>query len=141
MKNSSKYITQKTIVAMNIFDYVQASGLTQTEIAKRAGISKSTLSAYIQGVNYPRPEQMAALARVFGVSVGSLTSSSDEKAEAMDLSCHPEIEEVVKIMLTLPVADRHAMLVVARAFENDYMVRRYGIPDDDDNICPDDQTD
>ena len=125
MKDNAHELPQKTIVAMNIYDYVQASGLTQAEVAKRAGISKSTLSAYIKGVNYPRPEQMAALAKVFGVSVGAITSSSLDKVDSMDLSVHPEIEEVVKIMLHLPSVDRHSLVVFARALESDYECRRY----------------
>lgn len=125
MEDSTYEIPQKTIVAMNIYDYVQASGLTQAEVAKRAGISKSTLSAYIKGVNYPRPKQMAALAKVFGVSVGAITSSSTDKVDAMDLSVHPEIEEVVKIMLHLPSAERHSLLVFARALKSDYEYRQY----------------
>lgn len=121
-------VSQKTIVAMNIYDYVQSSGLTQAEVAKRAGISKSTLSAYIQGVNYPRPEQMASLAKVFGVSVGALTSSANDKVEALDVSGHPDIEETIDIMLHLPSADRRTVLVVARALLNEQNSVKYGEP-------------
>lgn len=130
MKNENQNtVSQKTIVAMNIYDYVQASGLSQSEVAKRAGISKSTLSAYITGTNYPRPEQMAALARVFGVSVGALTSSASDKAAEFGLDGHPDIEEAVRLLLSMSVRGRETALVLIRALmtaEND---ERYGRPE------------
>lgn len=111
-------ISQKTIVAMNIYDYIQASGLTQAEIAKRAGLSTSALSAYVTGKNYPRPEQMAALAKVFGVSVGALTSTAEDKAEELNLDGNPEIREIVNILLHLPVEQRRFLLDVARTMRD-----------------------
>ena len=110
-------VTQKQIVAMNIYDYIQMSGLTQAEIAKRAGISKSTLSAYVSGVNYPRPAQMRALANVFGVSVGALTSTQAEKISDLNLDGYPEIVELAELCLRLTPEQRACLLDVAVAME------------------------
>lgn len=107
-------VSQRTIVAMNIYDYCQQSGLTQREIAKRAGISKSTLSAYVTGKNYPQPQQMAALAKVFGVSVGDITASPNDKTASLDLNGNPEVREMVNIMLQLPLEQRQFLVDVGR---------------------------
>lgn len=119
-------ISQRTIVAMNIYDYIQQSGLTQREIAKRAGISKSTLSAYVTGRNYPQPAQMAALARVFGVSVGALTSSVEDKVEDANLDGNPEARELVGIMLQLPIEGRKFLVDVGRTMLARLEDERYG---------------
>lgn len=106
-------VSQKTIVAMNIYDYIRQSGLTQAEIAKRAGISKSTLSGYASGKSYPRPEQMARLAEVFGVSVGELTSSAYAEKKT-NTNINPELEELNAICLRLPLEQRRFLIDVAR---------------------------
>ena len=43
-----------------------AAGLTQAELAARAGVSEAAVSAYECGRGRPRPRHLAALARVLG---------------------------------------------------------------------------
>lgn len=119
-------VSQRTIVAMNIYDYCQQSGLTQREIAKRAGISKSTLSAYVTGKNYPQPEQMKALADVFGVSVGDLTSAPYDKVETINLDANPEVKELVQIALQLPSDYRKFVTDLARNLLAKHQNEKFG---------------
>jgi HTH-type transcriptional regulator / antitoxin HigA len=49
-------------------ELADANGLTGAAIAQRSGIVPSTVSALLAGKRRPTPEQMTALAAVFGVS-------------------------------------------------------------------------
>lgn len=67
--------TQQERVSQNIADYMSIQGLTQQELADRAGISRTTLSSYISARRYPRPAILERLAKSLGVSVGELTDN------------------------------------------------------------------
>lgn len=62
-------------VGMNLYDYMTMRGLTQQELADRAGISRTSLSSYITARRYPRPAILESLAKCLGVSVGELTDN------------------------------------------------------------------
>ena len=55
--------------------------LTQQALADALGISKQAISAYEQGNRKPGFEFADALAEFFGVSIGYLSGSSDERGE------------------------------------------------------------
>lgn len=55
--------------------------LTQQALADALGISKQAISAYEQGNRKPGFEIADALAEFFGVSIGYLSGSSDERGE------------------------------------------------------------
>lgn len=116
-------ISQRTIVAMNIYDLVQASGLSQAEIAKRAGISKSTLSAYVTGKNYPRAEQLAALARVLGVPVSAITGDLNTRAGQSEVP--QDVQQLLGIYQQLPTELRRMVVDVAQTILNGYNAQRY----------------
>lgn len=54
-----------------------AARLSQDELALRAGVSQTLISAFERGVTTPAPEQLSALARVLGVPIVDLL---DEEA-------------------------------------------------------------
>jgi transcriptional regulator with XRE-family HTH domain len=63
------------------------AGLTQQELAMRAGLSVSVVAQTEQGVNDdPRLSTLRALARALGVTINDLTGDEDEPAP-------PETEE------------------------------------------------
>lgn len=57
----------------NIREYMDIRGLSQKELADETGISTSAISAYINGVRSPRPNQLDAIAKALRISVGDLT--------------------------------------------------------------------
>ncbi|AWM41238.1 helix-turn-helix protein [Gemmata obscuriglobus] len=57
-------------------ELVSANDLTATELAKRAGIALSTVSALMSGKRRPTPEQMASLAGIFKVHPGVFLPTS-----------------------------------------------------------------
>ena len=130
-------VSQKMIVAMNIYDFVQASGLSQAEIAKRTGLSTSTISAYVTGKNYPRPEQMALLARALGVSVAALTGEINDRGIGLGpegssgspdlLGSDEDARELLRIWQIIPTGYRRIILDVARTLQEGYNSQRYGV--------------
>ena len=55
------------------------AGLTQQELADRLGISKQAVSMYETGKRRPAFEIADALADFFGVSIGFLSGSTDQR--------------------------------------------------------------
>ena len=53
-----------------------AAGLTQSELAKRLKVAKSTISMYESGKRMPRFEDLEAIADFFNVSLDRLTSNA-----------------------------------------------------------------
>jgi transcriptional regulator with XRE-family HTH domain len=53
---------------------LKTSGLTKTEVARRTGVAKSTLSNWLARHRNPTPANLARLAEVLGVEVTDLVS-------------------------------------------------------------------
>ena len=60
-------------------EYVMQSNLTRAEIAKRAHIAPSTLSAYLSGKALPSVSVLARLKAVLGLRVDYLLGLTDER--------------------------------------------------------------
>lgn len=102
----------RTIMALNIIDYMTARGMSQADVCEKTGIKQSTLSGYMRAVRYPRQEQLKALAKCFGVSVADLTGSEDGPDEYVN--GWPDINEVVEKMMEMGLADRKKILSYVR---------------------------
>lgn len=66
-------------------------GLTQDEIAKRFGLTKTAISAYERDINEPRFEMLDTIADFFDVSIDYLSGSSDVRRPYPRIS--PEEED------------------------------------------------
>lgn len=127
--NSTDSISQKTLFAINLSDYISASGMNQAELAKRVGIATTTLSSYVNGVRFPRAEILRRIADALGVSVGALLGENNEEIMGEHIvPSQPEINAVVRCMLQLPLDRRKLLVVIAEALRNDYDLSRYGGP-------------
>jgi len=62
-------------LAVNLSYLILRSGDSQAHVAEKTGISPSALSSYLNGVRYPRPGQLNALAKYFHTTVGQLTDA------------------------------------------------------------------
>jgi transcriptional regulator with XRE-family HTH domain len=80
---------------------IAASGKTNREIAKEAGLSHGYLTGLLKGKKDPSIANFMALAKVFGMSVGEL-------AEGIPIS--KETEEMWRVWERLP-KDRKALLL------------------------------
>lgn len=54
--------------------YIERSGLTQSAVGDAVGVSYPTVSDWVRGVKRPRPERVAALAKVLAVPESELYS-------------------------------------------------------------------
>lgn len=57
-------------------------GLTQAEVASRAGVDVDTLSDMENGKRWPWPKNVAAIARVLGLDAAELQRIADEPVQA-----------------------------------------------------------
>jgi transcriptional regulator with XRE-family HTH domain len=83
----AKDIEYRSTFTRNLSNRIRQAGVTQKQLADATGISPSALSSYVQGVRYPRPEYVTALANYFGIEPGELTEDTDKReAKASQLS-------------------------------------------------------
>lgn len=55
-------------------------GINQSELARRAGLGRDSISGYVNGRNFPDPKNANALAQVFGIPVEQLYAESVDRA-------------------------------------------------------------
>lgn len=66
--------TEKEIFARNLRKIVAGSYMNQAQIAEKLGVSRGTMNDYLHGRAYPRPQKLAALCEILGVSQYDLTT-------------------------------------------------------------------
>lgn len=66
-------MTDREIFRNNLSDMLAKTKTKQIDIAKYAGVSYQTVSAWITGRGYPRADAMERLCRFFGVKQSALT--------------------------------------------------------------------
>lgn len=67
----------RTAFSARLHRMMLSKGWNQSELARRAGISRANVSGYAQGRVIPNPETVKALAQAFGVEPGDLFKDSD----------------------------------------------------------------
>lgn len=87
--------------------YLEREGMSQRELAKRAGVTEAAISRYVKGAREPRAITVAALAKGLGVTVNDLVGAEvgplDEAYEMVARNAHDISEErkkrLIKILL------------------------------------------
>ncbi len=92
-------------------------GLTQEELARQLGVSKSALCMYERGEREPRRETLLAVARLFGVDLGELfglprTAHLDRipAPSDADLALSPDERLLLELYRALGSEQRAALL-------------------------------
>ena len=62
----------------NLSECLRLSGKTRKQLSAETGIPEGTLSCYLTGKRYPRPEQLRLLAAALGIGAGELTDMPEE---------------------------------------------------------------
>lgn len=116
LKNTQSEVFDIMRVGANISKYRKASGMTQTELADRLGLSFQAVSNWERGQSCPDIANLMALAEMFGVSVDKLLGS--ERAARLVEEIHEEktpemsAEEIKELAPIL--SDKHVDGIVIR---------------------------
>lgn len=77
-------MTDREIFQKNLSNMLSETKTKQIDIAKYANVSYQTVSAWITGRGYPRPDAMERLCKFFGVKKSVLTENQNEKEETQE---------------------------------------------------------
>lgn len=75
MSDAAGRIQDLPIWAKNLADLTERSGLTQAELARRAGLSRDSYNRYVRGLTRPPLKSVRALAELFGVKISDIDPS------------------------------------------------------------------
>lgn len=64
--------SRRQAMSMSIAQLCKSKGYTQAEVARRIGVSRQTVSLWVQGKLVPSLKCLSALAELFGVEVRSI---------------------------------------------------------------------
>lgn len=78
-------MTDREIFQRNLENLMNITKVKQMDIAKYAEVSYQTVSAWICGRGYPRPESLEKLCRFFNVRQSALTEEQDPEASQEDI--------------------------------------------------------
>ena len=78
----------KNTLGKNIKIFRARRGLSQADLAEKAGISIPFLSNIERGIKYPQPDMLAKIANSLGVMVNELFTINFDSAERSDLITH-----------------------------------------------------
>ena len=95
-------MTDREIFQKNFSNLLNETKTKQIDIAKYAEVSYQTVSAWVRGRGYPRPETMEKLCRFFGVKKSELMESKEKKRTPEDT--------LILAYRTLPVAGKEKLL-------------------------------
>lgn len=71
----------KVQFAMNLADYMASRGITRNDLSRATGIPYTTISNWLQGARFPRPEQLDKLAKFLQVSRADLLDDGLDEYE------------------------------------------------------------
>lgn len=98
-------------------------GMTQNDLADKAGISKAQMSRYMTKDAQPSAQVLSKLADALGVSADYLLNG-DTDAKAMASLSHAEVIEQYKEVDQLPADERATVIKVVSALLRDYRTRK-----------------
>ena len=68
-------------IRQNLINAIKQSGISQTEIAKRVGVSQQTISHYVKGDKLPALDTFVNLCLVLDVEPADILGFNDEQAK------------------------------------------------------------
>ena len=71
----------KVQFAMNLADYMTSRGVTRNDLSRATGIPYTTISNWLQGARFPRPEQLDKLSKYLQVSRADLLDDGLDEYE------------------------------------------------------------
>ena len=96
-----------SVVCEHIRELRIQRGMTQVDLAKRLGVSKSVVSSYENGVHLPPYDILIRLSALFGVSCDYLLGVSDTPYISVDGLTQKQIEALQRIAEELRQLNRN----------------------------------
>jgi len=96
-----------SVVCEHIRELRIQRGMTQVDLAKRLGVSKSVISSYENGVHLPPYDILIRLSALFGVSCDYLLGVSDTPYISVDGLTQKQIEALQRIAEELRQLNRN----------------------------------
>lgn len=99
------------VIKQNIHRLMEEQGMSQSELARRSGVKKTSLNRYLKGNDIP-VSKAKAIAYALGVTLAELSGS--------DVGLSPEEREIIECYRTMPVRLKNLLLRSAHVYaEND----------------------
>lgn len=127
MKFAPRHLTKQEF-GKRLYTLMLDRGWHQSELARRSGLPRDSISVYVRGKSLPTPQSLAALAKTFGIPAEELLpnhieSAIDEDAPAFEMKVSPNAPLVAWVRLNRLVTVRTA-LQIAELLEADDAVDR-----------------
>lgn len=106
-------------VADNIKALRERFGVTQSELARVAGVTENAVSKWENGYSTPRMGAIERISACYGITKGSLIEDSGIKMRNGS-SLSPDEEEVVDIMRSVTPEGRRQLMIYARGVQSTY---------------------
>lgn len=76
----------------------EASGMTQVQLAKRLGISRSSVNAWEQGISSPSTQYIVELSHIFRVSADYLLMNGEHSAVDVTGLSNRQVSVIVELV-------------------------------------------
>ena len=98
MYNNTRGVAMINNVAEKIRYFRDKLGITQTDLAKRLGISRSAVNAWEMSLSSPSLANIVEMARIFHVTVDSLLNSTERQLVDISHLSNEEQELVLRLV-------------------------------------------
>ena len=99
----------------NLKIFRKANGLTQTDVAKKIGVSQVAVGTYEKGTKKPEMDKLPALAKLLGVSLDELFGIKPVKEKKQVPHKNKRSAQIQGLFEKLPVDQQRALLNMIKA--------------------------
>lgn len=104
----------RKVFSENIKRYMEDAGIDQIMIAEKLNVSTSTVSDWVTGKKYPRPDAMQRVADLLGIMISDLQQEEGKRSEAAVITTEEE-RNLLNLFRMVPEDGREFVLDVIRA--------------------------
>lgn len=83
-----------TIFSRNLAKYLSLCGMSQNELAQKMGVSTSTVSNWVNGINAPRMGKVDRICEILGISRSQLIT--DKPTKEAEYYLNPETKQIAQ---------------------------------------------
>ena len=118
----------KQVMAQNIIKYSKATGISYVDLAEKLGVTKSSISCWINAKYYPRINYIEEMAQIFGCNKSDLIEEHSEIMQGYDLTneeylliqCYRTSDELNKEMVKRILCYQDALTTFQKGLKNEH---------------------